>query len=165
MAVKQKIVSPKFSILLKLQKTENRVSLLIMMYWLACPSRGGRQNQNILSEYKSGVDLWGGVVKVNAISKNEFLNSKYSQYLKAKEKTAYKDKLLSAQNLDEILKSGKNKKIEDLKHSRNDSFKQFAHSDVLLKVGENGYTADVIIGITTQNAWCSMISWICGRQM
>ena len=115
-------------------------------------SRWTTKIKNILSEYKSGVDLWGGVVKVNAISKNEFLNSKYSQYLKAKEKTAYKDKLLSAQNLDEILKSGKNKKIEDLKHSRNDSFKQFAHSDVLLKVGENGYTADVIIGITTQNA-------------
>ena len=115
-------------------------------------SRWATKIKNILSEYKSGVDLWGGVVKVNAISKNEFLNSKYSQYLKAKEKTAYKDKLLSAQNLDEILKSGKNKKIEDLKHSRNDTFKQFAHSDVLLKVGENGYTADVIIGITTQNA-------------
>ena len=115
-------------------------------------SRWATKIKNILSEYKSGVDLWGGVVKVNAISKNEFLNSKYSQYLKAKEKTAYKDKLLSAQNLDEILKSGKNKKIEDLKHSRNDAFKQFAHSDVLLKVGENGYTADVIIGITTQNA-------------
>ena len=115
-------------------------------------SRWATKIKNILSEYKSGVDLWGGVVKVNAISKNEFLNSKYSQYIKAKEKTAYKDKLLSAQNLDEILKSGKNKKIEDLKHSRNDSFKQFAHSDVLLKVGENGYTADVIIGITTQNA-------------
>ena len=115
-------------------------------------SRWATKIKNILSEYKSGVDLWGGVVKVNAISKNEFLNSKYSQYLKAKEKTAYKDKLLSAQNLDEILESGKNKKIEDLKHSRNDSFKQFAHSDVLLKVGENGYTADVIIGITTQNA-------------
>lgn len=115
-------------------------------------SRWATKIKNILSEYKSGVDLWGGVVKVNAISKNEFLNSKYSQYLKAKEKTAYKDKLLSAQNLDEILKSGKNKKIEDLEHSRNDSFKQFAHSDVLLKVGENGYTADVIIGITTQNA-------------
>lgn len=115
-------------------------------------SRWATKIKNILSEYKSGVDLWGGVVKVNAISKNEFLNSKYSQYIKAKEKTAYKDKLLSAQNLDEILKSGKNKKIEDLKHSRNDSFKQFAHSDVLLKVGENGYTADVIVGITTQNA-------------
>ena len=115
-------------------------------------SRWATKIKNILSEYKSGVDLWGGVVKVNAISKNEFLNSKYSQYLKAKEKTAYKDKLLSAQNLEEILKSGKNKKIEVLKHSRNDSFKQFAHSDVLLKVGENGYTADVIIGITTQNA-------------
>lgn len=115
-------------------------------------SRWAAKIKDILTEYKSGVDLWGSVVKVNAISKNEFLNSKYSQYLKAKEKTAYKDKLLSAQNLDEILKSGKNKKIEDLKHSRNDTFKQFAHSDVLLKVGENGYTADVIIGITTQNA-------------
>ena len=115
-------------------------------------SRWATKIKNILSEYKSGVDLWGGVVKVNAISKNEFLNSKYSRYLKAKKKTAYKDKLLSAQNLDEILKSSKNKKIEDLKHSRNDTFKQFAHSDVLLKVGENGYTADVIIGITTQNA-------------
>ena len=108
--------------------------------------------KDILTEYKSGVDLWGSVVKVNAISKNEFLNSKYTQYIRSREKTAYKDKLLSAQNLDEILQSSKNKKIEDLKHSRNDTFKQFAHSDVLLKVGENGYTADVIIGITTQNA-------------
>lgn len=115
-------------------------------------SRWAAKIKDILTEYKSGVDLWGGVVKVNAISKNEFLNSKYSRYLKTKKKTAYKDKLLSAQNLDEILQSSKNKKIEDLKHSRNDTFKQFAHSDVLLKVGKNGYTADVIIGITTQNA-------------
>lgn len=108
--------------------------------------------KDILSNYKSGIDLWDGVVKVNAISRNEFLNSKYTRYIKAKNKTAYRDKLLSAQNLDEVLRSGQNQKIEDLKHSRHDAFKQFAHSDVLIKIGNHGYVADVIIGITSNSA-------------
>lgn len=40
---------------------------------------------------------------------------------------------------------------EDLKHSRKDSFKEFARGDVLIRVDSNDYSAKVIIGFTIGN--------------
>lgn len=60
----------------------------------------------------------------------------------------YTDKLKSANNLDEIVLASTNYVNEDLNHSRKDNIKEFARGNVLLKIGENDYTAKVIIGFT-----------------
>ena len=63
----------------------------------------------------------------------------------------YKDKLKTANNLDEIIIVSTNYVNEDLKHTRKDSFKEFARGDVLIRVGSNDYSAKVIVGFTKGN--------------
>ncbi len=38
---------------------------------------------------------------------------------------------------------------EDLNHTRKDNIKEFARGEVLIKVGENDYSATVIVGFTS----------------
>jgi len=57
----------------------------------------------------------------------------------------------SAENVNKIFGFEINKGAnvnEDLKHSRSDNIKEFARGDVLIRVGENDYSAQVIIGFT-----------------
>lgn len=88
------------------------------------------------------------MIKVNSTTKNEYVNSKNTQYLRASDGTIYSDKFKSANNLDDIVLASTNYINEDLKHSRKDSFKEFARGDVLIRVGSNDYSAKVIVGFT-----------------
>ena len=63
----------------------------------------------------------------------------------------YQDKLKSANNLDDIILASTNYINEDLKHTRKDSFREFARGDVLIRVGGNDYSAKVIVGFTSGN--------------
>ncbi len=105
----------------------------------------------ILNKFAGGIPISGRLIKVNKISRSEFTNSKYSKYLRAADGSVYQDKLKAANNLDDIILASTNYINEDLKHSRNDSFKEFARGDVLINVGQNGYIAKVIVGFTTNN--------------
>ena len=91
------------------------------------------------------------MIKVNKISRSEFTNSRYSKYLKAVDGSIYQDKLRSANNFDDIVLASTNYINEALKHSRNDSFKEFARGEVLIRVKENDYKANVIVGVTQGN--------------
>lgn len=103
------------------------------------------------NKFTGGIPIKGRFIKVNRISKREYTNSKYSQNLKQFNKDIYKDKFKSANNLDEIIIASTNYVNEDLKHTRKDKFKEFARGDVLIRVGNNDYSAKVIIGLTTAN--------------
>ena len=103
------------------------------------------------NKFTGGIPIKGRFIKVNRISKREYTNSKYSQNLKQFNKDVYKDKFKSANNLDEIIIASTNYVNEDLKHTRKDKFKEFARGDVLIRVGNNDYSAKVIIGLTTAN--------------
>lgn len=61
----------------------------------------------------------------------------------------YADKFKSANNLDDIVLASTNYINEDLKHSRKDKFTEFARGDVLIRVGDNDYSAKVIVGFTS----------------
>ena len=63
----------------------------------------------------------------------------------------YKDKYRSANNLDDIVLASTNYINEDLNHTRKDNFKEFARGDVLIRVGSNDYSAEVIVGLTSAN--------------
>lgn len=107
--------------------------------------------QTISEKFSGGIPVSGRLVKVNRISKNEYINSKYSQGIKSNNNAVYRDKFKSANNLDEIVLASTNYINEDLKHERKDNFKEFARGDVLIRVGENNYSAKVIVGFTAGN--------------
>lgn len=52
------------------------------------------------------------------------------------------------ENADELLKASRNYVGEARKHARDDNFVEFARGEVDFKVGDNGYTADIIVGTT-----------------
>ena len=103
----------------------------------------------ISNKFSTGIPISGRLIKVNSISRSEFTNSKYSKYLKSSDGTIYQDKFRSANNLDDIILASTNYINEDLKHSRNDKFTEFARGDVLIRVGSTDYSAKVIVGFTS----------------
>ena len=105
--------------------------------------------KKVISEkFSNGIPIGNRLIKVNKVTKNEFANSKYTHYLKTTDGTIYADKYKSANNLDEIVLATTNYINEDLKHERKDNFKEFARGEVLLRVGNNDYKANVIVGTT-----------------
>ena len=105
----------------------------------------------ISGKFANGIPVKGRLVKVNAVTRNEYTNSKYTQKQRLRDQIIYQDKLKSANNLDEIILASTNYINEDLKHVRKDNFKEFARGDILLRVGNHDYSAKVIIGITPKN--------------
>lgn len=105
----------------------------------------------ISDKFSNGIPIKGRFIKINRITRNEYTNSKYSKNKKNYDTVIYKDKFKTANNLDEIIIASTNYVNEDLKHTRKDSFKEFARGDVLIRVGSNDYSAKVIVGFTKGN--------------
>lgn len=72
--------------------------------------------------------------------------SKYTQYLKTVEPEMYADKLRVTDNADEILKASQGYVNEEPMHERKDDIAQFARGSVLIRIGDNDYKAQVIVG-------------------
>ncbi len=102
-----------------------------------------------ISKFKPAISVSGRFIKVNAMTVNEYTNSKYTDSLKLYEKTKYKDKMNAAGHLDEMILTSTNYVNEDLNHNRKDSIKEFARGKTLLQIGKNQYIADIIIGFTS----------------
>ena len=105
--------------------------------------------KNIMMTFSDGIPVAGRLIKVNKKTRKEFVNSKNSQYYNKKNPVVYEDKFKTANSLDEIILASTNYINEDLLHSRKDSFKEFARGSVLVRIGNNDYSAKVIIGYTT----------------
>lgn len=86
-----------------------------------------------------------GDVNINRTSRNEYT---YSNYTRNLNNAIRVDKFRMANNLDEIIQTQKNVRSESPKHNRNDSIVSFERGNVDVKVGENKYAADVIVGVT-----------------
>ena len=116
-------------------------------------SKWVQEVKNIISEkFTDGIPIGGRLIKVNKITRSEYTNSKYSQYLKSADGTVYQDKLKSANNLDDIILASTNYINEDLKHTRKDSFRSFASGDVLIRVGGNDYSGSRLLAQTNWTA-------------
>lgn len=102
----------------------------------------------IKDKFSDGVPVSGRLIKVNRITRNEYVGSAYSKNIRRFDSGVYRDKFKAANNLGEIVLSGTNYINEDLKHARKDSFKEFARGDILLRIGQNDYSANIIIGFT-----------------
>lgn len=109
------------------------------------------ETKKALAEFSDGIPVDGRLVKVNKITRNEYVASKYSKNLRQYDGVKYADKLNAAGNADEIVLASTNYINEDLKHTRKDNFVQFARGDILLQIGGRQYDAKVIIGFTSGN--------------
>ncbi len=89
--------------------------------------------------------MWGFNLSVNAQSRGEYTNSKYSEYLNQNLQDLFTDKMRMAANLEEIVNVGEGYTWEDSKHSRKDSLIGFVRGNVQIKVGNNGYLADIVL--------------------
>ena len=103
----------------------------------------------ISEKFSDGIPISGRLIKVNQKTRNEYTNSKNSQWYSNNNQIIYADKFRSANNLDDIVLASTNYINEDLKHKRNDKFTEFARGDVLIRVGDADYSAKVIVGFTS----------------
>ncbi len=105
----------------------------------------------IVTKFTNGIPIKGKLIKVNKVSRNEYTRSKNSDYYRRKEPVIYEDKFKAANSFDEIILASTNYVNEDLKHQRKDNIVDFARGDVLMRVGNNDYSAKVVIGFTSKN--------------
>lgn len=89
----------------------------------------------------------GQYVRVNAKTNSEFTGSDWALALKKEHPDWFGDKIQTLAYADEILKTAKGWINRELKHSRNDKITSFGHGEILYKVGNNGYSAEVIVGL------------------
>ena len=78
----------------------------------------------------------------------EWIFSKSAKNLRLNNQNYYEDKIRAFKNIDELLTAANNWISEKAKHYH---FKEFARGKVDFKVGVNGYTADIIVGINSNN--------------
>ena len=103
----------------------------------------------IKNRFSGGIPVSGRLIKVNIKTRDEFTMSKNTRHYRNTDKTVYTDKFKSAGGLDDIILASTNYINEAMNHTRNDNFKEFARGDVLLRIGKNDYSANVIIGFTS----------------
>ena len=102
--------------------------------------------------FVSGIPIKGRLIKVNRITKREYLNSNDTRKYKKKYPYIYKDKLNAASQLDEIIVASTNYVNEDLNHIRKkDNFKDFARGEVLMRISNRNYKANVLVAIDGKN--------------
>lgn len=102
-----------------------------------------------LKKFSDGIVVDGVTRNVNRVSRREFAASDYSEMLSKKAPQLFTDKMRTASAIDDVViattdwaRDGK------LKHPRTDNFVDFDHGRVLIKAGENHYSAEVVVGIT-----------------
>ena len=101
----------------------------------------------IQNRFNGLVEANGQSIVLNRDTSREWRYSKEAKYLKYNKNSIYRDKLKSIGNADELLTAANNWIGEEAKHKRNDNFVEFARGNVFYKVGNSGYSADVVVGI------------------
>lgn len=102
--------------------------------------------QNLAKKFPNGVQIGNNLIKINATSRGELRASEYSKYLRDNNSTVYHDKMAVTNNADELLQSNRDYVNEEIKHERKDNIKQFGRGEILFKVGQNTYAADMVVG-------------------
>lgn len=103
--------------------------------------------ETLKKKYPNGIQIRNEYIHVNGRqTASEMTNSKYARWLKINSPAEYADKLRFANNADEILYAAQDWRGEGLHHPRKDSIVEFARADALIRIGERGYSADVVVG-------------------
>ena len=118
--------------------------LLQRLYHIRRPAASAALSQN----YPNGIRVGNGVIEITGKTGKEYTRSGYSQYIEKNDAQVYDDKLRAAGNLDEAVRASTDYVNEEIKHPRKDNIKEFARGRVLMRVGQNDYNAEVVVGYT-----------------
>ncbi len=102
--------------------------------------------ENLKQKFPDGITVGNNEINIDYQSRQEMTYSRYMQWLYNKDPQLYADKLRATSNSDEILLATTDWVNEGLNHPRKDKITDFARGNVLLRVGGNDYTADVVVG-------------------
>ncbi|MBQ2799347.1 MAG: hypothetical protein IJF09_08170 [Ruminiclostridium sp.] len=106
----------------------------------------------IKDKFNNLIDIHGQKFKINKTTNDEWRRSERATILMKKSPSVYFDKLRTIANADELLEAANNWIGEDLKHERKDKIVEFARGNINFKVEDNGYSADVIVGISSDGS-------------
>ena len=99
-------------------------------------------------KFSDPVNANGQDIFISTRTSREWSRSEYSKRLGRDKPRRYTDKMNAFSQADELLTASRDYIGEALKHERHDNFVEFARGKVKFKVGENGYLADIVVGIT-----------------
>ncbi len=102
--------------------------------------------QNLSKKFPNGITIGNNKIYIDKQSRREMTFSRYMQWLYNNDRQLHGDKLRATNNSDEILHAATGWVNEGLRHPRKDNIADFARGEVLLRVGSNDYTADVVVG-------------------
>lgn len=109
--------------------------------------------RKVISErFNNLISVNGQNIQINKTTNDEFRRSESAVHFINNPSQTYTDKLKTIANADEILYAAKNWIGEELNHERKDDIVEFARANVMYRVGENGYVADVLVGIRKNGA-------------
>lgn len=112
-----------------------------------------RTLQRVISEkFNNLISANGQKIQINKTTNDEFRDSNSARTVLKTSQAAYEDKLRTIANADEIIKAAKNWINEELKHTRKDDIVSFGRGEILYRVGSNGYSANVLVGIRKNGA-------------
>ena len=102
----------------------------------------------ISQNFPNGIRVGNGVIEITGKTGREYTRSGYSRFTEKNDGQVYDDKLRAAGNLDEAVRASTDYVNEEIKHPRKDNIKEFARGRVLMRVGQNDYNAEVVVGYT-----------------
>lgn len=102
--------------------------------------------ENLKKKFPNGITVGNNEIQIDGRSRQEMTFSRYMQWLYNNDPQLHADKLRATDNADEILRATTDWVNEGLNHPRKDRITDFARGNVLLRVGGNDYTADVVVG-------------------
>lgn len=102
--------------------------------------------ENLKKKFPNGITVGNNEINIDYQSRQEMTFSRYMQWLYNNDQQLRADKLRATDNADEILRATTDWVNEGLNHPRKDKIADFARGNVLLRVGGNGYTAEVVVG-------------------
>ena len=101
---------------------------------------------NLKKKFPNGITVGKNEIRIDRDSRREMTFSGYMQWLLNSDPQMYEDKLRATDNADEILMAATDWVNEGPKHSRKDDIADFARGNVLLRIGNNDYEAEVVVG-------------------
>ena len=104
--------------------------------------------QTLAQKFPNGIPLWNNIIQINQGSRRELTMSGSSRILEKKMPSVLSDKYRAATHADELLHAATDWKSEQPNHARTDNLRYFSRGTVLLQIGGNQYSAEVVIGET-----------------
>ena len=101
----------------------------------------------IKDRFDNLISVNGQQIQINKTTNDEWRRSNGADALRKRNSQGYLDKLQTIPHADEIIIAAKNWIAEERHHPRKDNIVEFARGNVYYRVGDNGYVADVIVGI------------------